>query len=85
MLYYSNGGPGPASRLLRVHAPGDGDHMTWRNAKGEKWTARTGWIRFDNAQLDIFALGEYFMVDASEVPVIQQQMRDRSAQFLASR
>jgi hypothetical protein len=34
--------------------------------------------RSDNAQLDILALGEYFMVDTSEVPQIQQQMRDGS-------
>jgi len=29
LLYYANGGPGPATRLLRVDAPGDGDYDKW--------------------------------------------------------
>jgi hypothetical protein len=36
MLYYANGGPGPATRLLRVDAPGDGDHEKWLRADAAK-------------------------------------------------
>ena len=32
MLYYANGGPGPADKLLRVHAPADGEFAAWRLA-----------------------------------------------------
>jgi hypothetical protein len=42
---------------------------------------RGGWQSEPNAQLDIQFLGEYFMVDASEVPSIQQGMRAESAKY----
>jgi hypothetical protein len=77
MLYYANGGPGPATKLRRVHAPGDGHYATWRSAPDEKWTVRHGWLPDRNAQLDIQCLGEFFMVDASEVPEMQAQMREQ--------
>jgi len=76
MLYYSNGGPGPATDLLRVDAPSDHDFSVWRAAKSARWTVRGGWEQFDNAQLDISFTGDYSMVDADEVPGIQAQMRD---------
>jgi hypothetical protein len=77
MLFYANGGPGPATRLLRVDASGDGDLAAWRVADAEKWTARSGWERYVNAQLDIQQLGEYFLIDSGDVAEVQQQMRDR--------
>ena len=43
--------------------------------------ASDGWFPQPHAQLDIRCLGEFFLIDESEVPEIQQQMRDRSAQF----
>jgi hypothetical protein len=74
MLYYGNGGPGAATRLLRVDAPEDADLTAWQQAPADKWTARSGWEPFVNAQLDIQQLGEYFMIDADEVPKVQREM-----------
>jgi hypothetical protein len=37
--------------------------------------------RYASRQMDITMTGEFFMVDASEVPNIQQQMRDRYMAF----
>ena len=82
MLYYANGGPGPATRLLRVHAARYG---AWRAAPAEKWLVRSGWFEYPEAQGDILWLGEYFMVDASEVPEIQQGMRNQAARFVCAR
>jgi hypothetical protein len=83
MLYYSNGGPEHATRLLRVDAPGDDDgddyaarHAAWFAAPAQKWTARDGWQPYPNAQLEILHLGEYFMCDRNQVPEIQGQMSD---------
>jgi hypothetical protein len=73
MLFYANGGPGPATKLLRVHDEG----RDWRFAPAERWTPRSGWKPCPTAQLDIAFLGEFFMVDKSEVPEIQRQMRER--------
>ncbi len=75
MLFYANGGPGPATRLLRVDAPGDGDLAAWQQAPADKWTARSGWKPYVNAQLDIQQLGEYFWIDSGDVAEVQQQMR----------
>jgi hypothetical protein len=81
-LYYSDGGPGPATLLLRINVDGNGsDAVAWRKATADKWTARGGWQPAPNAQLDIAYLGEYFMVDASEVPKIQNQMREQAARY----
>jgi hypothetical protein len=81
-LYYSNGGPGPASRLWRVNVEGDGSDMgEWRRASADRWTVRCGWEPAANVQSDILWLGEMLMVDASEVPKIQQEMRDHYAKY----
>ena len=50
-------------------------------APAERWTVRDGWIPANDAQVDIYLTGDYFMVDASKVPEIQAQMRDRAARF----
>jgi hypothetical protein len=77
MLYYSDGGPGPAADLVRVNVEGSGsDRDAWLAASADRWTVRDGWKPYPNAQLDIGFKGELFMVDASQVPVIQQQLRD---------
>jgi hypothetical protein len=81
VLYYGNGGPGPHTKLLRVHAPEDGDCATWRSAPAERWYVNGGWQPIDHAQLDIQHLGEFFMIDPSEVEQAQQQMRERAARF----
>jgi hypothetical protein len=81
-LFYSDGGPGPASLLLRVNVEGNGSDLgAWHAASADKWTVRGGWTPHANAQLDILYLGEYFMVDASEVAEIQQGMRDEMAKY----
>lgn len=83
-LYYSNGGPGPATKLRRIDAPGDGDFDTWYHAQGWRWRAADvsdtcdGWTKDDHVQGEVTQLGEFFMIDASEVATVQQQIRDRS-------
>lgn len=52
MLYYSNGGPGPASKLLRVDAPEDGDIWDWHGAPAASWQPHSGWVPNTFAQLD---------------------------------
>ncbi|ORW25164.1 hypothetical protein [Mycobacterium palustre] len=82
MLYYSNGGPGPATKLLRVDAPGDGDRDKWLFAPAERWNVKTGEWKSDSlAQLDILGTGDFFMVDASQVAGIQRKMKARYEVF----
>lgn len=81
-LVYSDGGPGPASKLWRVNVEGNGsDIHEWRSASAHRWTVRGGCTPHVNAQLDILFWGEMFMVDASEVPEIQQGMREEMAKY----
>lgn len=82
MLYYSDGGPGPAHRLVRVNVEGDGsDAATWRAASADRWQSDGSWSPYPNAQLDITELGELFMVDPGEVPKVQQEIRNWEASF----
>jgi hypothetical protein len=74
MLYYAGGGPGPATKLLRVHAPEDGDFAAWRRAPAERWTVTAGWFPEPHAHLDIQHLGEFFLIDESEVLDVQTQI-----------
>lgn len=74
MLYYANGGPVPATKLLRVDASGDGDYAAWRSAPAERWQVKGGWKPEPNAQLDIQCLGELFLIDESEVLDVQYEM-----------
>ena len=79
-LYYSDGGPGPASKLWRVNVEGDGSDMhAWHSASAEQWGEK-GWVPNPGAQLDILWLGEFFMIDESEVPKVQNEIRERNAQ-----
>lgn len=80
-LYYSNGGPGPATRLVRIDAPEDGDWDTWYYAPGFKWTAADGWEPFRIAQGEVTQTGEYGMIDESEVERVQQEIRDWIARY----
>jgi hypothetical protein len=43
MLYYSDGGPGPATKLLLVDAPAGGDWHAWVRAPAARWTVAAGW------------------------------------------
>jgi hypothetical protein len=81
MLYYANGGPGPATKLLRVHAPEDGDFAAWRSAPAEQWQVTGGWKPEPHVQLDIQYLGEFFMIDKSEVLDVQYEMLVRYMAF----
>ena len=75
MLYYANGGPGPATGLLRVDAPKDGSYENWRwHSKGERWSVTAGWFDYPDAQAEILNEGEYTLIDDSQVPEVQQQM-----------
>jgi hypothetical protein len=74
-VYYSNGGPGPASKLWRVNVEGTGsDRREWHAASAEQW-GTNGWQPRPGAQLDILWLGEFSMVDESEVPRVQDEIR----------
>lgn len=81
MLYYSNGGPGPATRLLRVEAPADASMQQWHAAPAASWQPHSGWVPNTFAQLDILGLGEFFMVDESQVPAIQAEMTAALAKY----
>ncbi len=83
-LYYSDGGPGLPTDLVRVNVEGNGsDLKAWRKASAERWTVTQGWKPYPNAQLDIGFKGELFMIDASEVPKVQAQLRERYAHTLS--
>jgi hypothetical protein len=82
MLYYSDGGPGPATKLLRVEVPATGSsHEAWLRAPAASWQPRSGWQPNDDAQLDILGTGDFFMVDASQVEDIQNEMRAAVAKY----
>jgi hypothetical protein len=81
MLYYHNGGPGPATRLLRVDAPEDADIYGWHGAPAASWQPHSGWVPNTFVQLDILGKGEFFMVDESQVESIQNEMRARAAKY----
>lgn len=75
MLYYSNGGPGPASKLLRVDSPPDADIAAWRAAPAASWQPHSGWVPDTFVQLDILGTGDFFMVDESQVPAVQGEIK----------
>lgn len=75
-LYYSNGGPGPASKLLRVDAPSNGAFREWQFAPAFCWTPEGGWQPWVHAQNEILNLGEYGMIDSSYVAHVQAEIRD---------
>lgn len=75
-MYYSDGGPGVATKLFRVDAPDGADEREWRRAPAFRWVPPDDWFPQPHAQLDIRQLGEFFLVDDSEVPEIQEQMRE---------
>ena len=79
MLYYSDGGPGPASKLLRVDAEPEG-FAQWRAAPASTWQVKGGWQPYPQAQNEILQSGEFFMIDASQVVEVQAQML---AEFVA--
>ena len=81
MLYYSDGGPGPATKLLRVDAPEGADIAAWRRAPAWSWQPHSGWVPNTFVQLDILGTGEFFMVDESQVEDIQAEMRAALAKY----
>ncbi|WP_156771969.1 hypothetical protein [Mycobacterium sp. 1245805.9] len=83
-LHYANGGPGPATRLLRVDAAGDGDFTAWRSAPAFAWQPKGGWKPYSLAQLDILCLGEYAMIDESDVLEVQHQILLQHMRFHSS-
>jgi hypothetical protein len=82
MLYYSNGGPGPATRLLRVEVPGGGsDREAWLRAPAASWQPHNGWQPNTFVQLDILGTGDFGMVDESQVQGIQKEMTAALAKY----
>jgi hypothetical protein len=80
-LFYSDGGPERAHRLVRVNVEGDGSDVdTWRAASADRWHSDGSWSPYPNAQLDINFKGELFMIDASDVPKVQQEIRSWMAE-----
>jgi hypothetical protein len=79
MLHYSDGGPGPATGLLRVDAAKHGDYDTWRwHSRVNRWSVTDGWFDYPRAQEQILWEGEYFLIDDSQVAEVQQQIREHS-------
>jgi hypothetical protein len=76
-LFYGNGGPGPHDKLYRVDAPPGCDDHTWWAAAAFQWTPQAGWFPDSDVQGNIRWLGEFFRLDDSEVPDIQQKMREK--------
>lgn len=81
MLYYADGGPGPASKLLRVDAHATGEFSDWRFAPAERWQVKGGWKPEPQAQAMIHQSGDLFMIDESQVPAVQAQMREQYNRF----
>ncbi|OBH80202.1 hypothetical protein A5681_04555 [Mycobacterium scrofulaceum] len=79
MLYYANGGPGPAGKLFRVDAPAGGSSADWLAAPSARWEPKHGWLPY-NAQPEILATGEMFLIDSSEVERVQQEMIEQYEQ-----
>jgi hypothetical protein len=77
MLYYADGGPGPATKLLAV----DGDGDDWLSAPAWRWNVKGGWKPEIHAQLDIRCLGEFFLIDESQVLDVQYEMLVRYMAF----
>jgi hypothetical protein len=75
-MYYSDGGPGPATKLLRLDADPQGEYQDWLGAAAFRWEPTMGWFPIEHAQLDIMHLGELFLIDPDDMPMVQQQMRD---------
>jgi len=77
MRYYSDGGPGPASRLVRVHHDGGGG---WAFAPAEEWGVVIGWHEPNShVQAEILALGELVALDPADVERVKQEIRERYA------
>lgn len=79
MLHYSDGGPGPATKLPRVDSDGD----DWHSAPAWRWNVKGGWRPAPGAQLDILCFGEFFMIDASQVLDVQHEMLSTFERFHA--
>jgi hypothetical protein len=78
-LYYANGGPGPASRLVRLHYDG-GVWPAWAFAPYEEWSEALDWhTPPSHVQAEILALGELVLIAAADVPKVQQEIRERYA------
>jgi hypothetical protein len=80
MIYYSDAGPGPATKLLRVDADDQG--VAWFSARGSRWYPAHGWLPW-RAQAEILHSGDFGLIDAAEVPAVQQQIRDRHEHYAA--
>lgn len=81
MLYYSDGGSGSATKLLRVDAPEDASMEQWRSSPAASWQPHSGWVPNTFVQLDILGTGDFGMVDGSQVATIQAEMRASLAKY----
>lgn len=84
VLFYANGGPAPATKLLAVDAPNGGDWLAWRTTPAWRWEISSGWQRSAMAQSDIKWAGEYGIIDESEVLDVQYEILVRAEQFQQS-
>lgn len=81
MLYYSDGGPGPATKLVRSDAETSAD-ARWFSAGSDRWYPAHGWLPWA-AQAEIWFDGYLGLIDASDVPAVQQQIRERYEYYAA--
>ncbi|MDT5051952.1 MAG: hypothetical protein QOF66_318 [Mycobacterium sp.] len=83
MQYFSDGGPGPATKLLRVDYDGPLDDMDsihpFGDSKAERWSPRDGWQPSPTATSDILWSGWLSRISESEVPTVEDQLRARAA------
>ena len=80
-LFYSNGGPGPASKLFRVEAPEGATIEQWRGSPAASWQPHSGWVPNTFVQLGILGTGDFGMVDESQVQGIQKEMTAALAKY----
>jgi hypothetical protein len=67
-MYYSDGGPGPATKLLRLDVID-----VWRYSPGWTW-GPAGWIAESGATAMILGTGEFSQIDPADVPRVQEEI-----------
>jgi hypothetical protein len=81
VLYYSDGGPGPASKLLAVQSEPGASDAAWWCAPGWRWQVKGGWREEPEAQGRIRLSGEFFYIEEEEVLEVQHQMLLQHMEF----
>jgi hypothetical protein len=85
MLFYANGLPQFATKLLRIDAPVTGDIVAdfaaWKTADAEVWHVRDGWTPYPSGQMEVGATGDWDAIDPDEVLDVQANMQANYERF----